>query len=158
MQKAVILATRGTIVFFVLLSLLGQIVVIPFLASEIAQAYPEFAHLKVVGIVGCIAIVLCVQVALVCMWRLLTLVSKETIFDPKAFAAVNILAGSFFAVALLALASQFVLAFGGAGHPSLLLLATVSFFGGLGLGLLMLVMKELLRKATTFAHDLEEVI
>lgn len=158
MQKVVILAIRGVIVFFMLLALLGQIVIIPFLASEYATEAPEFAHLKLIGIVGCIAVVACVQVALMCMWRLLTLVSKEAIFNPKAFAVVNVMAGSFFTLAILAVASQFVLAFGGAGHPSLLLLATVTFFGALGLGCLMLVMKELLRKATTFAQDLEEVI
>ena len=37
MQKAVTLAIRGVIVFFMLLSLLGQIVIIPFLASELTQ-------------------------------------------------------------------------------------------------------------------------
>ena len=156
MQKAVTLAIRGVIVFFMLLSLLGQIVIIPFLASEFTQETPEFAHLKLIGIVGCIAVVACVQVALLCM--LLTLVSKEAIFDLKAFKVVNVMSGSFFALAVLAVASQFVLGFGGAGHPSVLLLATVTFFGALGLGCLMLVMKELLRKATTFAQDLEEVI
>ena len=158
MQKAVTLAIRGVIVFFMLLSLLGQIVIIPFLASEFTQETPEFAHLKLIGIVGCIAVVACVQVALLCMWRLLTLVSKEAIFDLKAFKVVNVMSGSFFALAVLAVASQFVLGFGGAGHPSVLLLATVTFFGALGLGCLMLVMKELLRKATTFAQVLEEVI
>lgn len=158
MQKAIILATRGTIVFFMALAFLGQIVIIPFLASEYAREWPEFAHLKMIGIVGCIAIVLCVQVALACIWRLLNLVSHEAIFDPRAFAIVNVLTGTFFAVAVLAVGSQVVLAVGGAGHPSLLLFATVTFFGGIGLGLLMLVMKELLRKAATFARDLEEVI
>lgn len=158
MQKAATLAIRMIIVFFMLLSLFGQVVIIPFLASENAEAAPDLAHLELVGIIGCIAVVACVQVALACMWRLLTLVSREAIFDPKAFAVVDVMVGSFFVLAVLAVGSQFVLGFGGAGHPSLLLLATVTFFGALGLGCLMLVMKELLRKATTFAQDLEEVI
>ena len=42
MQKAIILATRGTIVFFMALAFLGQIVIIPFLATETAQTWLLF--------------------------------------------------------------------------------------------------------------------
>ena len=158
MQRFVILGTRAVILFFLALSLFGQIVVIPFLASDTARVYPEFSHLKIIGIVGCILIVACVQVSLLGMWRLLTLVKREAIFDPRAFRMVDVITGSFFAVAFLAVAGFVTVVLGGAGHPSLLLLTTVTTFGAVGLGLLMMVMKELLRKATTFAHDLSEVI
>lgn len=158
MQRFVILGTRGVIVFFLALSLVGQIMVIPFIASDTARVYPEFEHLKVVGIIGCVLIVACVQVSLLGMWRLLTLVRRDVIFDPRAFRIVDVITGSFFAVAFLAIAGLATVVIGGAGHPGVLLLSTVTTFGAIGLGLLMMVMKELLRKATTFAQDLSEVI
>ena len=158
MERAAIIGTKAIIVFFVALSLLGQIVVIPFLASEVATEYPEFAHLKIIGIIGCVAIVASVQVALLCTWRLVTLVKRDTIFQPAAFRIVNILIASFLTVGVLAFIGNAIVAFAGAGHPSILLLSTVTISASLGIALLLVIMKELLRKASTYAHDLTEVI
>lgn len=94
MQHTAVVGVKVVVAFILAVSLAGQVFVIPFLADELVRQYPEFEGLRVPGIVGCVALVVCAQVALVCVWRLLSMVAGASIFTPPtAFSWVNALIG-----------------------------------------------------------------
>ena len=99
----------------------------------------------------------CVQVVIVCTWQLLTLVEEDRIFSESAFGWVNAILGAI-GTAWLLLLGTFVwslAAVGLLGPPVVLLLVLVA---GAVVGLLVVVMRALLRQATTLRTDMEAVI
>lgn len=110
------------------------------------------------------ASVVTMQVFGVCVWRLLTLVHRDSVFSKSAFGYVNTLVGTFVAASLLAFTLAALLAPGEAA-PGL-----VGLIGGAGLvlagfALLVSVMRRLLTQAINYqteAHklrsELDEVI
>jgi acyl-coenzyme A synthetase/AMP-(fatty) acid ligase len=101
--------------------------------------------------------VLCVQVVIVCTWQLLTLVDKDRIFSEAAFGWVNGILGAIAAAWLVLLGVLLYVGFN-ADDPGLPLLLFLLATGVTVLGLLMIVMRALLRQATTLRSDLEGVI
>lgn len=100
---------------------------------------------------------LCLQVFAVCVWRLLSLVRRGTVFSPAAYRYVDVIVGAVLAAALLAVALAVVLA------PGETAPGVVALVGGAGLvlggvALLMVVMKRLLRQATALRTELDVVI
>ncbi len=106
---------------------------------------------------------LCVQVVIVCTWRLLTLVRRDRIFSAASLRWVEVIAWTFLAawVLLVAMAGSMVLyiyftpELRDPGTPAVLigitLIAAVFV-------LLVVVLRDLLRQATTLREDLEGVI
>jgi hypothetical protein len=99
----------------------------------------------------------CVQVVIVCTWQLLTLVEDDRIFSAASMAWVDAIVGAL-AAAWFLLLGTFVWSVVGVGLPGppvvlLLMLVAVAV-----LGLLMVVMRALLRQATTLRTDMEAVI
>lgn len=99
----------------------------------------------------------CVQVVIVCTWQLLTLVEDDRIFSEASMAWVDAIVAAIAAGELLLFGTFVwsVVGVGLAGPPVVLLLALVA---GAVVGLLMVVMRALLRQATTLRTDLEAVI
>lgn len=102
---------------------------------------------------------LCVQVVLVSIWVLLGRVRKDRIFDDSSFRWVDaiiaaIVAGGLGPAGILI--ALFV--FGEADDPGLPFLVTMVGLGCAVLALLMLVMRLLLRQATTLRTDMDAVI
>ena len=95
---------------------------------------------------------------LFCIWRLLSMVAKESIFTESAFRYVNLMIGSCWAAAILiALAYGGLLVTGWLTGPMpiwLIVGATISA----GVALLVIVMKGLLRKASQLALEMAEVV
>jgi hypothetical protein len=104
-----------------------------------------------------IAVVLCVQVVIVCTWRLLTMVTTDRIFSDDAFRWVDTIVGAIVA-AETAMAGLLVYLYFTWDDPGLGVLLMLGLLGGAVLGLLMLVMRALLRQATTLRTDMEAVI
>ena len=109
--------------------------------------------------------VLTVQVALVCIWQLLTMVRRDTVFGATAFRYVDVIIGAAVAATLLAMVLSFVLAPGEAVAPGVVLLIVIGGMGTAGIALLVLVLRVLLAKAvaldttaTTLRAELDEVI
>jgi hypothetical protein len=104
-----------------------------------------------------VLVLLCVQVVVVCTWRLLTLVSHDRLFRDDSVVWVDtILAALAAAWLLLAGASCYLLVLGSApGLSGAVLLALVA---DAVLGLLLVVMRALLRQATTLRVELEAVV
>ena len=158
MTRATILALRLTLAVVLLGTLVTQALIIPLLASETAIANPEVDHLRWPYTIGAIAVVACVQVAIVCVWRLLGFVRAGSIFSPLAFRWVDIIVGSI-GVAVAILVVMFVhLTVIAAMPPAAFLFLIGGVVTGLCLALLMVVMRALLVRATQLETDLSEVI
>lgn len=99
----------------------------------------------------------CVQVVVVCTWRLLDLVRDDRIFDDRAFPWVD---GIIAAVCLawLLLVGLLVWAGATADDPGVPVVLTGMVLASGVLGLLMVVMRALLRQATALRTEMAQVI
>ncbi|GAA1865046.1 DUF2975 domain-containing protein [Pseudonocardia ailaonensis] len=140
----------GILVVFETLSLPGGI------AYQTAQN-PNDAPLRWPLTAIAVFWVVCVQVVLVCTWKLLGMVSKDRIFTRAALRWVDVIIGAVAAgwLVLASIAIWVVLQADDPGMPMVLFLLTV---GVAVFGLLLVVMRALLQQATTLRSDLEAVI
>jgi hypothetical protein len=148
--KVFLVLLFGVLVLFQVMSLPGQF-------RYMAQQDPEMAYLRWPATAVTVFWVLCVEVVLVCTWQLLTLVKDDRIFTASSLVWVN---GIVWAIVAAWVVLAGVLLYVGfqaedPGLPLLLFLLTV---GVAVLGLLMFVMRALLRQATTLRTDMEAVI
>ncbi|MEI3847858.1 MULTISPECIES: DUF2975 domain-containing protein [Microbacterium] len=158
MSKPVVWALKALLVLFFAVCLMAQVWAIPSLAREVATHFPGTAHLEVVGIVGAVVMVLCAQVVLVCLWRLLSMAAADRVFQAASFRWVDAVIVSLGVFALLS-AVAFVLS-GTVGilAPGLVLVLSVATFGSLAAMLLVVVMRGLLVKATRLEGEMAEVV
>jgi len=135
----------------------GQVVAVPAQLAQMAQDFPDLAHLRWPLLGVAVLGLVCVQVVVVCTWKLLTLVESDRIFSDASLVWVDAIVGAIAAawVLLLGLFTYFVRLWGLSGLPALLLLMLIA---GAVLGLLLGVMRRLLRQATTLRTDMEAVI
>ena len=156
-----ILASRLLRVVLVVL-LLGTVLVqvlLPVFASEEGKTFPEVAYLVVPYSVAAILFIGCGQVALLVVWRLLSMVNGGVIFTRRALRWVDVItACAAVATALTAGVLIHMLDFvpGGGGPMVYYLGACVA--GGLAFVLLMVVMRSLLESAIADRTELDEVI
>jgi hypothetical protein len=125
--------------------------------AYMAKEEPDLAYLRWPLTIWSILGLLCVQVVIVCTWRLLTMVKVDRIFTEEAFVWVDAI--------LWALGAAWVLLFAGfvylgflADDPGLPIVLFGMVLTGAVLVLLMVVMRALLRRATTLRSDMEAVI
>ncbi|ACQ78300.1 transmembrane transport protein [Beutenbergia cavernae DSM 12333] len=145
--------------------LFGQIVIAPLMAVDISEEVPDAGALPwVVAGIG-IAGLTTIEVALVCVWQLLTMVRRDTVFSRAAFRYVDVIIGTAVVATLLALALGVILAPGEAVPPGMVLMLGTAAAGCAGIALLVLVLRVLLAKAvaldttaTTLRAELDEVI
>jgi len=140
----------GILLVFQTLSLPGQF-------RYMAQEHPEDADLRWPLTAIAVFLVLCVQVVVVATWKLLGLVSADRIFTRDSMVWVDAILGAILAAWLVLLAIFLWVGFQAddPGAPMLLFLVLVA---GAVLGLLMVVMRALLRQATTLRTDMDAVI
>ena len=140
----------GVLVVFQTLSLPGGI-------AYHAQQNPHDAPLRWPLTAIAVFLVLCVQVVLVATWQLLTLVKKDRIFTTASLKWVDLIVWAIAAAWLVFAGMLLFVGFNAddPGMPMLLFLVTV---GITVLGLVMVVMRALLRQATTLRSDMEAVI
>ena len=159
MSDLTVRALRVVLAVMFVAMLLGQVIVLPWLAHVMAVDYPEVAHIKVPMLVTAIVTVACGQAFVACVWRLLEMVQRDSIFSERAFAWVDRMIAAILAACVLVLGvfvyMSFVLQW---QQPGLALVELASVVGGLSLVLLLVVMRGLLRKATTLQTDMAAVI
>ncbi|MHC2998606.1 DUF2975 domain-containing protein [Microbacterium sp. HJ5] len=158
MQRRTILVLKALIALLLLLLLACQLFVIPAVAAQSAWRYHEIAYLQVPGIVIGILFLVCVQVVLLCVWRLLSLVSADGIFSESAYPSVDVSLGAVAGATLLVAITLVTLFASGVMTPSILLLCVLGIVVGAGLSLLIVVLRGLLKKASQLEHDLSEVV
>ncbi|MGC5076178.1 DUF2975 domain-containing protein [Agrococcus sp. DT81.2] len=158
MQRGAIVGAKAAIAMLLAASLVGHLWFIPLAAWEVVSELPAAAPLQLPGIVGCVAIVACVQVTLLALWRLLSLLAHDRIFDASAFRPVTAIIASAVAAAALFAAALVILASANAMPPSVGALLVVGMLTSGGIALVVIVMRELLRKATALEHELAAVV
>lgn len=158
MQPRVTAALKALIAVMIGLLLSCQIILIPGVASLTAERNPELAYLEVPGIIAAVLFLVCVQIVLGCIWRLLSLVRAERIFSDRAFVSVDIIIGTLCAASLIIVVSNVIIAMADAGSPSILLVSVLGVVVGAGLALLVVVLRGLLRKALQLEQDMSEVV
>jgi len=125
--------------------------------AHMAEESPDQAHLRWPLTALAAFLILCVQVVVVCTWRLLTLVERDEIFSAGALRWVDGIVGAI-GVAWVVLFGAFLVVGFTADDPGLPLLLCLPLLAGAVLGLLMVVMRALLLQATTLRTDMEAVI
>ncbi|WP_162621809.1 DUF2975 domain-containing protein [Microbacterium suaedae] len=158
MRDATILTAKGLIALLFAGLLFVQAWFIPMVSNAMADDAPEFEPLRVPGIVLPILLILCVEVVLVCVWRLLSMVRTDSIFRESAFAWVSVVLGSIVAATALVTIGVAVIWWGGAGSPMVAIAGVMTVLVGIGLSLLVAVMQGLLRKASRLERELSEVV
>jgi hypothetical protein len=140
----------GILVLFQVMSLPGQF-------AHMAKESPDLAYLRWPMTAVTVFWVLCVQVVIVSTWKLLTFVKEDRIFSEASMAWVNAIVRAIGAAWLVLLGVFLYIGFK-ADDPGLPLLLFLMLVGIAVLGLLMVVMRALLRQATTLRTDMEAVI
>jgi hypothetical protein len=147
MGQLTVLALRGVMAALLAGSVLVQTVMVPLLASDLEGLDPDHAYLRFPFLLIVVLAVLAAQVVLVCVWRLVTMVRRGTVFSPAAFRYVHIVIGAFVAAALLVFALGVLLAPGEAVAPGVVLLLGGVGLAVLGVALVVLVLRMLLAQA-----------
>jgi hypothetical protein len=140
----------GLLVLFQTMSLPGQF-------AYLAEQDPEHAYLQWPLTAVSVFWVLCVQVVIVCTWKLLTLVRDDRIFTEASMVWVDAIVWAI-AAAWLVLGGVSLYVVVHADDPGLPMLLLLLGMGVTVFGLLVLVMRELLRQATALRTDMEAVI
>jgi hypothetical protein len=149
---------RVALVVLLLGSVLAQVLV-PVYASQVGTTFPEVAYLVVPYSVAAILFIGCGEVALLVVWRLLSLVDGGVIFTRRAVRWVDVITACA-AVATVLSAGVLIHMLGfvpGGGGPMIYYVAAC-VAGGLAFVLLMVVMRGLLMSAIADRTELDGVI
>ena len=147
MGKLTILALRIVLAGLLAGSLFVQVWMVPLIANDMNVADPDVARIRIPFIVVIVLGILTIQVAMICVWRLLTTVRRGTVFSPAAFRYVDVIIGAAVAAALIAFTFGLILAPGEAVPPGIVLLIGGVGAMAAGIALVILVMRMLLAQA-----------
>nr|WP_218652540.1 DUF2975 domain-containing protein [Paenarthrobacter nitroguajacolicus] len=144
-------------------SLFLQVRMVPLLSNDLVEAgAPDGPRVALLAIV--VLGILCVQVVSVCVWRLLTMVRRGTVFSHGAFRFVDIIFGAIALAAVLVFGIAVILAPGETAPGIVMLTCGAALMIG-GVALVVLVMRTLLAQAvardveaTQLRSELDEVI
>ncbi|WP_159943506.1 MULTISPECIES: DUF2975 domain-containing protein [unclassified Nocardiopsis] len=153
MGKLTVLALRAVLVALLAGSVFVQAVMVPLLAIDLRELNPDYAYLRTPLLVIIFLGIVTAQVVLACVWKLVTMVRRGTVFSPSAFRYVHVVIGAFVAAAGLVFALAVLLAPGEAAAPGVVLLICGVVVAILGVALIVLVLRMLLAQA--IARDVE---
>jgi hypothetical protein len=156
MGNLAILALRGVISIAMVGSVLVQCVLAPLMWQDLDDARPG---VRIPLVVIFVLVIACMQVCAVCIWRLLTMVRKGTVFSPAAFRFVDVIVGAVLTASALTLGVAVVAAINNRTTPGdEVAPGVVGLICGLalviaGVALVILVQRALLAQAV--ARDTE---
>ncbi|MFD7457476.1 MULTISPECIES: DUF2975 domain-containing protein [unclassified Streptomyces] len=142
MGRLTVLALRAVLVALLAGALFVQAVMVPLLAADLRDFGPR-VPVVVIVLLGLVT----AEVVLVCVWRLVTMARRGTVFSHGAFRYVHVVIGAMTAAALLVFALGVVLAPGEAVAPGVVLLIGGVGLAVLGVALIVLVLRMLLAQA-----------
>lgn len=158
MNALTILLLRIVLLCGLVGSVLVQVVLVPLAFRDLDGADAAVLDLRVPLFVVLVLGIVTIQVAMLAVWRLVTMVRRGTVFSPAAFRWVDVVIGAVAAASALLFALGVLLAPGEAVAPGVVLL--VGGLAGLvaGVALLVVVMRALLVQAVdrdAEAHQLQ---
>ena len=156
-ERRVVLPLRVFLIVLFAILVVLQTLSLPGQFAHLAEESPDQAYLRWPLTAITVFWVLCVQVVVVATWMLLTRVKEDRIFSETSLVWVDVIVwavGAGWAV----LVGFFLYVGFTADDPGLPLLLFLLVTGGAVLGLLMVVLRALLRQATALRTDMEAVI
>ncbi|WP_395572842.1 DUF2975 domain-containing protein [Streptomyces sp. BK79] len=153
MGQLTVLALRGVIGVLLGGAVFIQTVLVWLLAAGSSDPDAALADVRTPVFLIVVLGALAAETVLVCVWRLVTMVRRGTVFSLGAFRYVHVVIGAFVAAALLVFALGVVLAPGEAVAPGVVLLLGGVAVAVLGVALVVLVLRMLLAQAV--ARDIE---
>ena len=154
--QRVVYVLRGLLVLAFAAILLLQVMSVPgTLAYNAGQSDDPFWHFPLLVVIE--AELVCVHVVVVTTWFLLGMVQQDRIFSDAAFRWVDVILGAMAAAWLVwaGLGAFIVLT---SDDPGLPLMMAIMLLAGAVVGLLVLVMRALLKQATMLRTDMDAVI
>ena len=146
-------------------TLFVQTVMVPLIWRDMDGADPAVLEIRPVVITIIVLGIATVQVCAVCVWKLLTMVRRGTVFSHAAFRWVDVIIGAITAASLLTFLFAAVLAPGPRAAPGVVLLICGISLTILGIALIVLVLRMLLKQAVettaeaaNLRAELDEVI
>jgi NADH:ubiquinone oxidoreductase subunit 6 (subunit J) len=156
-NRLAVIALRIVLVGAFLLLLLFQVMSLPGQFAHMAAENQERAYLQWPLTIFGILEVACVQVVIVSTWKLLTMVKQDQIFSRRAFVWVDAIMWAIAAAwTMLAVFSAIVVL--NADDPGVPLLLILMLAAGAAVGLVVVVLRALLRQAADLRSDMEAVI
>jgi len=156
MGKFAVIALRVVILIALAGSLVVQCVIAPLIWWDMEEAP---ASIRVPFVVIVVLGVATMQITAVCIWKLLTMVRRDTVFSPAAFRYVDIVIGSIaaasvltFGVAVIARESNRMTP-GDAVAPGIVGLICGASLVIAGVALIVLVMRQLLAQAVALDSE-----
>ncbi|VTR76151.1 DUF2975 domain-containing protein [Cellulomonas hominis] len=154
---------RVLLVLLFLACVIGQTLSWPGQFASLADADPPVSHLRWPLTAVAVLILVCVEIVIVCTWKLLTMVKADRIFSPDAFAWVDGIVWAIVGAWLIFLAGALTVGITIYVTPELRDPGIPVMLGGILLGsgvlvLLMIVMRALLRQAAALRTDMDAVI
>ncbi len=139
-----------------------ELFAVPRMVPDLTEPSLEQSFMRGTMLTVLVLGLLCVQVVIVCTWKLLTMVAHDRIFSASSLPWVNAIVWAV-AVGWAMLLGAFVCAYyfiidEVSDDPVLPALLLVLLLVGAVVGLLMVVMRALLRQAMTLRADMEAVI
>jgi hypothetical protein len=154
MGKLTVLALRIVLALALAGSVFVQAVMVPLLARDLNEDFsPDIAAVSTPVIVIVLLGIVTIQVTMVCVWRLLTMVRRGTVFSHAAFRYVDVVAGAVAAASLLTFGLGVVLAPGESVAPGVVLLIGGAGVLVAGVALVVVILRMLLAQAV--ARDAE---
>jgi Protein of unknown function (DUF2975) len=156
MGTMTVLALRVVLAGVLAGSLFVQTVMVPLLAIDMEDLSAEYAYLRAPFLVVIVLGIVTIQLSLVCVWRLLTMVRRGTVFSHAAFRYVDVVIGAMAAASLLTFALAALLAPTDVAPGIVLLVCGASLLVA-GVALVVLVLRMLLAQAVTRDAEAEHL-
>jgi hypothetical protein len=159
--KLTVRALRAVLVVVLAGTVFVQASMVWALATDPEHGSLPLTPLRVITILGMVS----VQVALICVWRLVTMVRRGTVFSHAAFRYVDVMIGAIVAAALVWFAVTVLNAPGQRADPGVTVIMGGVGVAILGVALIVLVLRMLLAQAVAreveaaqMQAELDEVI
>jgi hypothetical protein len=160
--RRVVLPLRVLLVSVFAALVAAQVWAAPRMVPDIAAPSLEQSVVQAVMLAASVLALLCVQAVIACTWQLLTLVTTDRIFSDDALPWVNAIVAAMATGWLMLLGtsvcSYYFIVDEVSDDAALTAILLVLLLVGAVVGLLMVVMRALLRQATTLRTDMEAVI
>ncbi len=155
-ESRVVVALRVSLILLFAILVILQTLSLPGQFAHMAEESPEFASLRWPLTAISVFWLLCAQLIVVSVWRLVTLVAEDRIFTERAMGWVDAIVVSVGAAWIVLLGVAIYVA-PGVDDPSTPLILMLMLTVGAVFGLVTLVLRSLLTRATTMRTEMEGV-